>query len=582
MGARVDAAVAPGPGGAGFIPGTHPALGDIAADVQGTWTVALAGGACNNTIAFSFRPLVATVDNSPGNLVYPSLPSEENAQGKMSPLISDTYAVSPGTGTAGPGSAPPPPVNGLPAFVERYPSYLNTILDTDNGPGVSPLVPLARYAGGAVIAGTTALTIDIVVLEPGAIAAFTPPHPFQGAPDSPAEGYFQLIVVNGKLPLSSAVTNQCQPESYSNTLFGASRTNPCNGNTASPCNTTAGINLPAIGAAKATNRYRNPVIADTLQWLTWAKSVVCCETLLAQDLTVTAGTTTTDSDGDGINDGIDGTFQSFSFLNRSMIASTSFTDQHFAGGTTFGAVTSSGGLALAISDQPNPTGVQIAASGAGGPATVSVCGTATLSMTSGDTVNETCGSATTAVLTGPVTEQFGTIAATLPAGTTSTVGDLGSGSYQVSNSSGSSASITVGGLIVNPNETVVVRDVDGDGVVDASDNCPNWPNAAQNLPPWPIPANDPDCDGFSTTVETSAGTSPTTHCGVNAWPADIDNSGYVDIIGDISAVGNWAFQTVPPASARYDIAPDPPDHLIDVINDISKLAGLFGQSCGPP
>jgi hypothetical protein len=559
MGARVDAAVAPGPGSAGFIPGTHPALGDIAADVQASWTLALAGGACNSPIVGAFRPLNATVNNSSGNVVFPSLPSEENAQGKMSPLISDTYTVSPGTGSAGPGSAPPPPVNGLPAFVERYPSYLNTILDTDNGPGVSPAVPLARYAGGAIFAGTAAVTFDILVFEPGAMAAFTPPHPLHGAQDSPSFGYHQLIVVNGKLPFSSAVTGQCQPESYSNTLFGASRTNPCNGNTASPCNTTSGINFPAIGAATARDRYRNSVLVGTLQWLTWATSVIGNDAIVAQDLAVTAGTTATDSEGDGIHDGIDGTFQSFSFLNRSMFTSASFTDQHFAGGKTFGSVTSSAGLALAISDQTNPTGVQIAASGAGGPAIVSVCGIATLSMTSGDTVNETCSSATTAVLSGPVTEQFGTIAATLPAGTTSTVTDQGGGNFQVSNSAGSSTSITVGGLIVSPNQTVVVTDPDGDGQVNQADT-------------------DDDNDAFSDVVETYVGTNPSQRCGTDAWPADINNDGFSDI-SDVSALtGDFGDAVPSQAPTRHNIAPDPPDGFVD-ITDISRMTGLFGQAC---
>src|SRR5439155_124081 len=62
---------------------------------------------------------------------------------------------------------------------------------------------------------------------------------------------------------------------------------------------------------------------------------------------------------------------------------------------------------------------------------------------------------------------------------------------------------------------VQTSDDDADGVFAGSDNCPNWPNPAQTLPPWPVPANDPDCDGFSTAVENSAGTSPTTHCGAN-------------------------------------------------------------------
>ena len=93
-----------------------------------------------------------------------------------------------------------------------------------------------------------------------------------------------------------------------------------------------------------------------------------------------------------------------------------------------------------------------------------------------------------------------------------------------------------------------------------------------------MPLNDPDCDGFSTTVENSAGTGPTSHCGVDAWPPDINNDTFGDIF-HIMAVAGWFGSAVPPAPVRYDIAPDPPDHVIDVIGDISRLAGLFGLSC---
>jgi hypothetical protein len=122
-------------------------------------------------------------------------------------------------------------------------------------------------------------------------------------------------------------------------------------------------------------------------------------------------------------------------------------------------------------------------------------------------------------------------------------------------------------------------DSDGDGVPNATDNCPSWPNPVQNLPPWPVPANDPDCDGFTTTVETSAGTDPNAHCGVSAWPPDINNDGFVDVIGDIAQIAGQFGNGVPPAPVRYDIAPDPPDHVIDVIGDISRMAGFFSQSC---
>ena len=126
---------------------------------------------------------------------------------------------------------------------------------------------------------------------------------------------------------------------------------------------------------------------------------------------------------------------------------------------------------------------------------------------------------------------------------------------------------------------VQTSDADADGVFAGSDNCPNWPNPAQNLPPWTVPPSDPDCDGFSTAVETSVGTSATSHCGANGWPADINNDGFSDI-SDVSALTGVFGSAVPPAPARYNIAPDPPDGFVD-ITDISKMTGLFGSGCGP-
>ena len=122
-------------------------------------------------------------------------------------------------------------------------------------------------------------------------------------------------------------------------------------------------------------------------------------------------------------------------------------------------------------------------------------------------------------------------------------------------------------------------DSDGDGVPDGSDNCPRWPNPAQNLPPWPIAANDPDCDGFSTTVENSVGTNPFLQCGYNAWPADLNNDQYSDIFDVTPVTANFGV-SVPPGPVRQNIAPNPPDTFIDIF-DITKLTGLFAVSCAP-
>jgi hypothetical protein len=120
-------------------------------------------------------------------------------------------------------------------------------------------------------------------------------------------------------------------------------------------------------------------------------------------------------------------------------------------------------------------------------------------------------------------------------------------------------------------------DADGDGVLDPLDNCPNWPNPAQNSPPWPVGANDPDCDGFSTGVENSAGTNPLAHCGSAAWPPDINSDTFSDIT-DVSALTANFGAPAPPGPTRQDIAPDPVDGFID-ITDISKMTSFFGLTC---
>ncbi|TMB70984.1 MAG: hypothetical protein E6J43_00490 [Chloroflexi bacterium] len=116
-----------------------------------------------------------------------------------------------------------------------------------------------------------------------------------------------------------------------------------------------------------------------------------------------------------------------------------------------------------------------------------------------------------------------------------------------------------------PAATPTPVDADGDGVPNANDNCPAWPNPSQNLPPWPVGQDDADCDGFNL------------HCGANAWPADINNDTFSDI-SDVSALTGVFGSAVPPAPARYNIAPDPPDGFVD-ISDVARMVAFFGRGC---
>jgi hypothetical protein len=141
-----------------------------------------------------------------------------------------------------------------------------------------------------------------------------------------------------------------------------------------------------------------------------------------------------------------------------------------------------------------------------------------------------------------------------------------------------------GSHVVFVSDSVVIgTDTDADGLANTADNCPTVANPDQLNTDGDTLGDacdaDDDNDGFSDVVEISAGTNPLLKCGVDAWPADISNDGFSDT-ADIGALTAVFGQSVPPAPARRNIAPDPPDGFVDT-GDIGRMTGLFGQSCGP-
>ena len=130
-------------------------------------------------------------------------------------------------------------------------------------------------------------------------------------------------------------------------------------------------------------------------------------------------------------------------------------------------------------------------------------------------------------------------------------------------------------------------DADGDGQWDPFDNCPAWFNPSQNLPPWPVPLNDPDCDGFGTAAENFMGTLPLDPCAdtlgadnedpPDAWPFDFDDNqraGLSDVLGYIPVFNTYP---IAPYDPRYDLDQSGGIRLADVLSFIP----VFNKVCTP-
>lgn len=137
-----------------------------------------------------------------------------------------------------------------------------------------------------------------------------------------------------------------------------------------------------------------------------------------------------------------------------------------------------------------------------------------------------------------------------------------------------------------PQGIVVQPDADYDTVVDSVDNCPNWANTNQAMPPWIVPSDgtDPDCDGVRTAREEYVGTDPAQHCNADttgnnepdAWAVDMNDNQLVSIqditmfsqvFGATDQSANW--------NQRFDLN----QNSQISISDITFFSQFFGQRC---
>ena len=258
--------------GADCAPGSRPALGDVVGVLSSDTNLGTTNTPCSFFLIVTFVFLNATTDNSAGNVLNGSNQWEADSGGVQSPLLKDVWVVTPDDidngndiiGSASAVSSAAGPANGIPGHVERYPYYLNVLFDPD-GPlgGTAPVVPSARYSGGQVVAGTSVI-LTLLNFPPGALNAFNAPHPLADLDDANL-GYSSVSILQDptRPPATGAITDFCAPLLVNTTVYGESRSNPCVGVTAPPCNTDVAISNPAVGLPTGRIRYRNPSVAGT-------------------------------------------------------------------------------------------------------------------------------------------------------------------------------------------------------------------------------------------------------------------------------------------------------------------------------
>ncbi len=128
-------------------------------------------------------------------------------------------------------------------------------------------------------------------------------------------------------------------------------------------------------------------------------------------------------------------------------------------------------------------------------------------------------------------------------------------------------------------------DRDGDGVLDQADNCPDWANAAQNLPPWAVPGGDTDCDGFARGHEAYGYYLAARHCAAtstpgdeefDSWPTDNDDNRWTNL-SDVSRIANSYNTSLgsPLYQPRFDVNADAIINLADLV----RFSPFYNKTC---
>ena len=279
--------------------------------------------------------------------------------------------------------------------------------------------------------------------------------------------------------------------------------------------------------------------------------------------TFSSTTSGDDTDGDGIQDAIDGIVNGV-FNDQSTAFSSDFTDQHL-GGFTRGSIVDRGDNLVTVTDDP-VLGVILEANGGTGTSQVEMCDPDRFNifLTDGDQIKVTCGSLAGEVGAGLVDVDVAlNVSVAIPVGASFFMDILPGSILSISNlgeTGGPDMVIDDDGVIstLGPDDPPLQimldqeADTDGDGVVDSQDNC----TLVANPPPdGETVQRDTNGDGFG-----------------NRCDPDLNNDGLVTVIDFLILRG-----VLNSADEDADLNGDG----LVTVTDFLILRGFLNQPPGP-
>ncbi len=172
--------------------------------------------------------------------------------------------------------------NGIADGADAYPAFLNDLLDPDAGGGLPPIAPSARYFGVDIVFNVAIVIVQVLVLQPGDLAAF-PNQSWM----TPVWGTPSVIVLGDPTapPTNNGqITDFCNLSSTS-AIFGTTHDNACTPPAGAPasCSATGGgftVRRAADGGCPGSTipnecgfiRATNPVTTRTLRTRVYSAS----------------------------------------------------------------------------------------------------------------------------------------------------------------------------------------------------------------------------------------------------------------------------------------------------------------------